>query len=45
MSEITQEEFDRIQASLAEEPEKLTAEGIVIDDPEASGRLDAFIAQ
>ena len=44
MSEITQEEFDRIQASLAEEPEKLTAEGIVIDDPEASGRLDAFIA-
>ena len=44
MSEITQDEFDAIQKIAEKEKIRKTTEGIIMDDPEASGRFDAFLA-
>lgn len=44
MSEITQDEFDAIQKIAEKEKIQKTTEGIIINDPEASDRFDAFLA-
>lgn len=44
MSKITQEEFDQLQKIVQQQEEQKTKEGIIENDPEASGRFDAFLA-
>ena len=44
MSKITQDEFDAVQKIVQQRELEKTTEGIIKNDPEASGRFDAFIA-
>ena len=44
MSEISQEEFEELQQIVQKQEVQKTTEGIIQNDPEASGRFDAFLA-
>ena len=44
MSDITQEEFEELQKVLGEQEEQKLKEGIILDDPKASGLFDAFLS-
>mgnify|MGYP003131978314 FL=1 len=44
MSEISQEEFEELQQIVQKKELQKTTEGIIQNDPEASGRFDAFLA-
>ena len=44
MSDITQEEFEELQKVLSEQEEQKFKEGIILDDPKASGLFDAFLS-
>ena len=41
---ISQEEFDALQKSIKNKELEKTTEGIIMDDPEASGYADAFLS-
>lgn len=44
MADISQEDFDKIQSKLNQQEVKKTTDGIIKNDPEASGRYDAFLS-
>ena len=44
MSEITQDEFEQLQQIVQKQEQQKTTEGVIQNDPEASGRFDAFLA-
>ena len=44
MADISQEEFEALQQSLQQQDPEKTEEGIITDDPEASGYADAFLS-
>ena len=44
MSEISQEEFEELQQIVQKKELQKTTEGIIQNDPKASGRFDAFLA-
>ena len=44
MADITQEEFEAIQNSLQKKEEQEKQEGIILNDPKASGLYDAFLS-
>ena len=44
MSDITQEEFEELKKVLSEQEEQKFKEGIILDDPKASGLFDAFLS-
>lgn len=42
MAEISQEDFEKLQSELNQQEAEKTTDGIIKNDPEASGRYDAF---
>ena len=44
MSEITQDEFEQLQQIVQKQEQQKTTEGVIQNDPAASGRFDAFLA-
>ena len=44
MAEISQEDFEKLQSELNQQEAEKTTDGIIKNDPEASGRYDAFLS-
>jgi len=44
MPNISEEDFKQLQGSVEKQQLEMTTEGIIENDPEASGRADAFLA-
>ena len=44
MADISQEDFDKIQSKLNQQEVEKTTDGIIKNDPESSGRYDAFLS-
>ena len=44
MAEISQEDFEKLQSHINQQEAEKTTDGIIKNDPEASGRYDAFLS-